>query len=191
MPELQLARRPSGSDTASGGAMIMPKPMRKVSRSRRVIGRLRRHGVVERPVEPLQHPAVGELGQQPIDRLVQPQLALLDQDHRRHRRDRLGHRGDAEDRVAPHRVAPPIAFVPITSTCISPRRLTSVTRPGTSPRSTYPASDVVKYAASRALNPRHNVLRLSRQSVSERSAAEGMIVQISRPTLAPTTRNRA
>ena len=31
---------------------------------------------------------------------------------------------------------PPSAFVPIASTCTSPRRLTSVTSPGTSPRST-------------------------------------------------------
>ena len=35
---------------------------------------------------------------------------------------------------------PPTALVPIASTCTSPRRLTSVTIPGTSPRSTWPAS---------------------------------------------------
>ena len=45
----------------------------------------RRHGVVERAVEPLQDSAVGQLRQQPIDRLVQPQPALLDQDHGRRR----------------------------------------------------------------------------------------------------------
>ncbi len=66
---------------------------------------VRRHGLVERPVEPLQHLAVGQLGQQPIHRLVQSQLAFLHQDHRRRGRERLGHRGDAEDRVATHRVA--------------------------------------------------------------------------------------
>jgi hypothetical protein len=49
---------------------------------------------------------VGQLRQEPIHRLVQPQLAFLHQDHRRCGRDRLGHRGNAEDRVPPHRAAP-------------------------------------------------------------------------------------
>jgi hypothetical protein len=40
---------------------------------------VRGHGVVERPVEPLQDLAVGQLGQQPIYRLVQPELAFLDE----------------------------------------------------------------------------------------------------------------
>src|SRR5919201_3643189 len=35
---------------------------------------------------------------------------------------------------------PCIAMLPSTSTCVSPRRLTSATSPGTTPRSTYPAS---------------------------------------------------
>jgi hypothetical protein len=48
--------------------------------------------------------AIGQLGQQRVHRLVQPQGAILHQDHRRHGRDRLGHRGDAEDRATPHRV---------------------------------------------------------------------------------------
>jgi hypothetical protein len=66
---------------------------------------LRRHRVVERPVEPPEDRAPRQLGQQPIHRLVQPELALLHQDHGRRGRDRLGHRGDAKDRVAPDRVA--------------------------------------------------------------------------------------
>ena len=49
--------------------------------------------------------SVGKLGQEPIDRLVEAHDALLEQDHRRHGGDRLGHRRDAEDRVAPHRTA--------------------------------------------------------------------------------------
>src|SRR5205823_3592141 len=65
----------------------------------------RRHGIVEGRVDSLQHFAVGQLGQQPIDRVAQPQLAFFDQDHRRRGRDRLGQRRDAEDRVAPHRLA--------------------------------------------------------------------------------------
>ena len=38
-----------------------------------------------------------------VDRIGQRQLAVLDQRHRCGDRDRLGHRGDAEDRVALHR----------------------------------------------------------------------------------------
>jgi len=79
----------------SGGAMMMPKPSRKVSRSRRVIDRLAGHRVVDRPVEPAQDPAVGQLGQQPVHRLVEPQPALLHKDQGRDGRDRLGHGGDA------------------------------------------------------------------------------------------------
>ena len=47
-----------------------------------MIGRCGRHGVVERPVGVGEHPAVGELGQQPVDRLVEPDAALLDQEQR-------------------------------------------------------------------------------------------------------------
>jgi hypothetical protein len=47
---------------------------------------MREHGVVDRPVEPLQDLAPGQLRQQPIDRLVEPQPAFLHQDHRCHRR---------------------------------------------------------------------------------------------------------
>ncbi len=63
------------------------------------------HGVLKRPIETLQDLAVGQFRQQPIHRLVQPNLTFLHEDHRRRGRDRLGHRADADDRVAPHRVA--------------------------------------------------------------------------------------
>jgi hypothetical protein len=66
---------------------------------------VRGHRVVERPVEPLQHLAGGQLGKPPIHRIAEPQLAFLDQDHSRRGRDRLGQRRDAKDRVAPDRVA--------------------------------------------------------------------------------------
>ena len=65
---------------------------------------VRGHRVVELGVRPLQHLPVGQLGQQPVHRLVQPEQAFLDQDHGRGRGDRLGHRRDAEDRVAAHRL---------------------------------------------------------------------------------------
>ncbi len=59
-----------------------------------------RDGVVQRALDVLEHLAIGQLGQQAVDRLVQAQLALLDQDHRGGGGDRLGHGGDAEDAVA-------------------------------------------------------------------------------------------
>lgn len=58
--------------------------------------------------------------------------------HLHNDRDRLGQPGDAEDRVPADRAATADPLAPIASTCTSPRRLTSVTTPGTSPRSTYP-----------------------------------------------------
>ena len=66
---------------------------------------LRRHRIVERGVERAQHAPPGQLGQQPIHRLVEAQHALLHEDQRRHGDDRLGHRGDADDRVARDRRA--------------------------------------------------------------------------------------
>ena len=62
-----------------------------------------RHRDVDRRFEALEHAAVGQFWQEIVDRIVEPELALLDQDQGRRRRDRLGHRGDAEDGVAPHR----------------------------------------------------------------------------------------
>ena len=61
------------------------------------------HRVVEGAVDAAQHPAVGQLGQPPVDGIVQPQLCLLDEDHGGGGRDGLGHRSDAENGVAPHR----------------------------------------------------------------------------------------
>ena len=49
-----------------------------------------------------QHPPVGELRQQVVDRLVEPEPALLDEDEGCDGDDRLGHRRDAEERVAAH-----------------------------------------------------------------------------------------
>ena len=47
-------------------------------------------------------PAAGEIGQQLADRLVERELALLDELHAGGRRDRLGHRGDPEHAVGGH-----------------------------------------------------------------------------------------
>jgi hypothetical protein len=61
-------------------------------------------GIVERTVDGAQHLAICQLRQPRVDRLVEPKLGLLDQDHGGRRCDRLGHGGDAEDGVAPHRL---------------------------------------------------------------------------------------
>jgi hypothetical protein len=58
----------------SGGAMTLPKPRQEVSRSRTVI--VRRAGTVSSSWASmrLQHPAVRQLRQPAIDRVVEPQL---------------------------------------------------------------------------------------------------------------------
>jgi hypothetical protein len=68
-------------------------------------GARRRHRVLERSVGAAQHAPVGELREQPVDRLVEGEEALVDERERGRRRDRLRRRGDPEDRVAPHRRA--------------------------------------------------------------------------------------
>jgi hypothetical protein len=70
-----------------------------------VIARFGRDGVVERAVDRAQHLAVGQLRQPAVDGIVEPQLRLLDQDHRGRCGDRFCERGDAEDGVAAHRIA--------------------------------------------------------------------------------------
>ena len=68
--------------------------------------------LVERPVDALQNSAVGELRKEPIDRLIERELAVLDEHHRCRGEDRLGHRRDAKYRVAPHRVVAAERFRP-------------------------------------------------------------------------------
>jgi hypothetical protein len=63
----------------------------------------RGHRLLERAVRPDQHPTVGQLGQQLVDRPVQFEQAGVDQREDDGSRDRLGHGRDAEERVAPHR----------------------------------------------------------------------------------------
>ena len=53
--------------------------------------------------EAVQHHWRREMRQHGGDRAIQAELALLNQLHRRHRGDRLGHRGDPEDVVGPQR----------------------------------------------------------------------------------------
>ena len=53
-------------------------------------------------IEAFQYLRRGQLRQQPGDRPVERELALLDELHRGGRGDRLGHRGDPEHRVGSH-----------------------------------------------------------------------------------------
>jgi hypothetical protein len=48
------------------------------------------HRVVDVRVEPGQYATVGQCGEQSVDRLVEPDLALLDEHHYRRRSDPLG-----------------------------------------------------------------------------------------------------
>ena len=56
------------------------------------------HGLVLRAARP--DPRVRERGDEALDRVLELERALLPQQHRRHRRDRLRHRVDAKQRVA-------------------------------------------------------------------------------------------
>jgi hypothetical protein len=64
---------------------------------------VRRHRIVERAVDPAQDPALRQFRQPFVDWIIEPQPALLDQDHGCGRGDRFGQRGDTEDGVAAHR----------------------------------------------------------------------------------------
>jgi hypothetical protein len=61
-----------------------------------------RHGVVGLRGKGLQYATIRKLRQPRLDGIVEPQLAPLDQNHRRHGSNRLGDRSDAKDRVALH-----------------------------------------------------------------------------------------
>ena len=66
---------------------------------------MRRDGVaLDRAPRVDEHPPVGELGKQVVDRVLEPEPALLDEDERGHRDDRLRHRRDAKDGVAANRL---------------------------------------------------------------------------------------
>ena len=63
----------------------------------------RRHRLVDRPVQPLASTrGLASSGSSRPTGSSSASRALVDQDHRRRRPHRLGHRGDAEDRVPPH-----------------------------------------------------------------------------------------
>ena len=63
----------------------------------------RRHGVIERSVDAAQHAPVRQVRKPALRRRIQGKSAFLRQHHDGSRGEGLGHRGDAEDRVALHR----------------------------------------------------------------------------------------
>jgi hypothetical protein len=100
MPRSSMAFR-MGMEPRS--AKTIPKPSRKVSRSSTVIGRFAGTVSFSGPSIRLRTLRSASSGQQPVHRFVEPDLAVLDQHHHRRGGERLGHRGDAEERVAGHR----------------------------------------------------------------------------------------
>jgi hypothetical protein len=68
----------------------------------RAHGRPRGVAAIQR-IESLDDARAGELGQVLLDGIIEAELLLLEQQHHRERGDRLGHRGNAEDGIGPHR----------------------------------------------------------------------------------------
>ena len=58
---------------------------------------------MERCVDPAQHPPPGQLGEEPLHRVLEGQHAVVDEGHGAGGGDGLGDRGDAEDGVARQR----------------------------------------------------------------------------------------
>ena len=125
--------------------------------SRTVIGRCA--GTVSPSIGPVrldEHPPVGQLRQQLVDRLVEAQPALLDQEQRADGDDRLGHRGDPEDGVAVDRRCLATGEHAAKPTSRSSPHAASQATPPMSPLSTWPAitsSSRFSRAASNPLMP--------------------------------------
>jgi hypothetical protein len=116
-------------------APCMPKPHVNVRRSRVVMARSAAMVSSSGPSGPAQHPPVRQLRQPPVHRLVQPEQAVLGQAQHHRRGDRLGDRGDPEQRAGLHR-RPPGAITPAAAMCVSSPRPTAATTPGASPWAT-------------------------------------------------------
>jgi hypothetical protein len=86
----------------TAAARILEEAERLLLRIHRATGR---HGVVDRPWRLPSARRSPSSGKKVVDRVVEAQLASLDEQQARGRRDRPGHGGDAEDRVAFHRRA--------------------------------------------------------------------------------------
>jgi hypothetical protein len=122
-----------------GGAMTMPKPMRKVRRSRSVVDRFAGSVSSSGPSSLFNTWRSANSGNSRSTGSSSRNL---------HSSTRIiaaaaviGFVIEAMRKIVSRLIgsALPSAFMPIASTCASPRRLTSATKPGTSPRSTKPA----------------------------------------------------
>ena len=104
LAELELVHGEVDRAEASGGE-VEPEAEaegEQIAQGDRAVGG---HGLIERAVEAGHHLAVRQLRQEALDRVVEAEQALLDQDHRQSGADRLGEGGDAEDGVALERAA--------------------------------------------------------------------------------------
>src|SRR5665647_142407 len=124
----------------SGGAMTMPKPIVKAKRSRTVIGRIAGTVSWSGPSSRFRTLRSASSGSSRSTGSSRRSL---------HSSTRIiaaaavtGLVIDEMRKIVSRRIGslPPTAVVPIASTCTSPRRLTSVTRPGAWPPSTCPAT---------------------------------------------------
>src|SRR6266511_382743 len=133
-----LSSKGAAASFTGHGPKYPPKPMRNVSRSRTVIGRLA--GTVS---------STGPSMRRTTRRSASSGRSRSTGSSRRttHSSSRIivataviGLVIDEMRKIVSRRTAAPpsTAVAPITSTCASPRRLTTATSPGTSPRSTYP-----------------------------------------------------
>ena len=160
-PELELGRGLQHRLLAEA-AEVHPDAEREreqVAQRDRLVGR---NGVVDRPVGITHHPPVGQLRQPPVDGIVEPDRAVGDQRERRRPGDRLRHRRDPEDRVAPHR----------SGTVLIERARPAdvrVAAPVEAPHCTERAAlaDVLRHPLHRA--PRHHSLRRARTRRPHRS----------------------
>ncbi len=123
----------------SGGPQIMPRPMRKLSRSRALIGRLAGTVSSSGPSMRFNTLRLASSGSR---------WSTGSSSRSLHSSSRIivataviGLVIEVMRKMVSRRIGslPPTALLPITSTCISSRRLSRVTRPGRVPRSTWPA----------------------------------------------------
>lgn len=91
---LQRAHRREEGNLAVSGA-----ERQKVTYGDRALGG---HGIVELAVDRPQDPPVRQFRQESINRIVEPQPAFFDENHRGDGSDRLRHRSQAEERIRLH-----------------------------------------------------------------------------------------
>ena len=149
-------RRERRRGPGRGEVDAQPEPERQDVAHRDRPGR--RHGARGRVRRVGEHDPVGQLRQQPVDRLLEGEDAVVDQREGGRGHHRLGHRGDPEDRVRRHRRRPRPG-------CGCPRRPARPRRPapthqaapGTWSSATAPATTASTSSASPMPLPRRRI----------------------------------